>query len=184
MRSTPFGSTRNDRASRGIAFVACVLSVLFLLSGVRPLHAQNDGPPDADMKAVQSYRLTESGLSKFMQATRNIAQVAKAHPEIAKQEENNNAKSLADMEAVYNRHPEIKHAISSAGMSSHDYILFSLAVFQAGMAAGVQQMSGKLPDGVSAENVDFYKKHEAEMKKFGDEMQQMDSTVADTSSGA
>lgn len=181
----PFGSTRLGRASRGAAFVACTLGVLFMLTGARTLRAQAGGPPAADMQAIQNYHLTDAGLTKFMQATRNIAHVAMQHPEIAKSEEGNNAKTLADMEAVYNRHPEVKQAITSAGMSSREYILFSMAVFQAGMAAGMQeQMGGKLPDGVSAANVEFFKKHEAEMKKFGDEMQKMSGAGADTTSGA
>lgn len=180
--STPFGSTRNHRTSRGVALIASLLGVLFMLGGVRPLQAQG-GAKDADVKAIQSYRLTESGLSKFMQATRNIAQAAKAHPEIAnEQEDDGSDKSLDDMVAIYDRHPEIKHAITSTGMTSRDYVLFTFAMFQAGMAAGVQQMGGKLPEGVSGQNIEFYKKHEAELKKFGEEMQKMEGAGADTTS--
>jgi len=178
-------SIRIGRASRGSALIAYVLGAFVFLCGLHPLQAQGGTISDADAKAIQSYRLTDAGLSKFMQASRNLVQVAKQHPEIAEQEKNTDPKSLADMEAMYDRHPEVKHAIASTGMSSRDYVLFSMAVFQAGMAAAVaEQPGGKIPDGVAPENVDFYKKHADEMKKFGEELEKSSGAVKDTSGSA
>jgi hypothetical protein len=176
--------TRHRRTVRGTASVLCLLGAFVLASGVRPLLAQGGGTPDADTKAMQSYRLTEASFSKYKQATRNMMEAARQHPEIAKAEEDKEPTSLAEMAAIYDRHPPLKKALASAGLSSREYVLFTLSLFQAGMAASVaEQNGGKLPDGVSSENVDFYKTHAAEMQKFGEEMKAKADAI-DTSGAA
>ncbi|HEX5437496.1 MAG TPA: hypothetical protein VFW98_10055 [Gemmatimonadaceae bacterium] len=139
---------------------------------------------DADMKAMQSYQLTASGLTKYTRAVHNMIQVTKAHPEIAKEEDGSKANSLADIAAIYDRHPEVKRAITSAGMSSRDFVLFTIVLAQSGAAMSMQQANGgKLPPGVQPANVEFLKAHEADLLKLEQEMQQADSAAADTSGG-
>jgi hypothetical protein len=178
-------STRFGRARRGSAFVACMLGALFVIWGLHPLQAQGGDSVDADTKAMQSYRLTDAGFAKYVQATRNMVQVAKQHPEIASDEKDTDPKSLADMAAVYDRHPQLKHAITSAGMSSREFVLFSLSLFQAGMAAGIAaQNGGKVPEGISPANVEFYKKHAAEMQRLGEEIRKETGDTTSNGGGA
>jgi hypothetical protein len=80
-----------------------------------------------------------------------------------------NPKSLNDMAVQMDRVPQVKSALKGAGMTSREYLLFSFSVFQNGMAAwALDQPGGKLPPGVKMANVNFYRAHEAEMKKLGE----------------
>ena len=55
-------------------------------------------------------------------------------------------------------------------MSTREYIVFSFAMMQSGLAAwGLDQPGGKLPPGVSAANVEFYRKHAVELQKLAEE---------------
>ena len=129
---------------------------------------------DADMQALQNYRLTEAGLAKYIQASHNLVTIVKNKPEWAKNieaSEKDNA-SFADMAAFYDKIPPVRQALNSAGMSSRDFVLFTMSMFQAAMGAwAMTQSGGKLPQGTPPENVAFYKKHEAELKKLTEEMQ-------------
>jgi hypothetical protein len=52
-------------------------------------------------------------------------------------------------------------------MTSREYMVFSLSLLQNGMAAwAVSQPGGTLPPGASRANVDFLKKHDAELKQL------------------
>jgi hypothetical protein len=63
--------------------------------------------------------------------------------------------------------PGARDAIGSAGMTTREYVVFSWSLLQNGLAAwAISQPGGKLPPGVSKANVDFYKKHEAELQRL------------------
>jgi hypothetical protein len=54
-------------------------------------------------------------------------------------------------------------------MTTREFVVFSMSVFQAGMTDwAVSQPGAKLPSGVAMENVSFYRKHEAALKKLGE----------------
>jgi hypothetical protein len=70
--------------------------------------------------------------------------------------------------------PGVKSALKGAGMTSREYLLFSWSVFQNGMAAwALDQPGGKLPPGVKMANVNFYRAHEAELKRLGELTEEM-----------
>jgi len=74
------------------------------------------------------------------------------------------------MAAKINAVPGAQAAIQSAGMPTREYIVFMWSMMQNGMAAwALTQPGGKLPPGISQSNVDFYKRHEAEMTALGDQ---------------
>ena len=53
-------------------------------------------------------------------------------------------------------------------MAPREYVVFSMAVFQSGLASwALGQPGGKLPAGVSMDNVNFYRRHEAELTQLG-----------------
>lgn len=57
---------------------------------------------------------------------------------------------------------------ATAGMTPREYVVFSWSLFHNGLAAwAVSQPGGALPSGISRANVDFVKKHEAEIQKIG-----------------
>ena len=88
---------------------------------------------DADAQEVLRYTLTEAGLAKYSQATKQLA--ALPDQERACDEEDTEAKSLDEMAAKLDGVPGARAAIQSAGMTSREYMVFSLSLLQNGMAA-------------------------------------------------
>jgi len=138
-----------------------------------PLGAQSDE------QTLARYRLTEATLAKFAQASRNLAAAAKANPSLLKEQDDEQdgdetAESLAQMAALYDRHPAFKQAITSAGLTTREFATFVMSMFQAGLAASAVEMRhGKLdslPAGVPRENVLFYQRHKAELDRIGQEL--------------
>jgi hypothetical protein len=121
---------------------------------------------DAGAQEVLRYTLTDAGLAKYSQATKQLAALPDQQRG-ACDDEDTEAQSLDEMAAKLDRVPGAKAAIQSAGMTSREYVLFSLSLLQNGLAAwAVSQPGGVLPPGVSRANVDFLKKHDAELKKL------------------
>ena len=118
---------------------------------------------DADTKEVQSYILTASALAKYTDATQRLAALpASAN---ACDEEDAETQTLAQIAAKLDAAPGAKAAIQAAGMTSREYVVFSMSLLHNGLAAwAVSQPGGKLPPGVSNANLDFMKKHDAELK--------------------
>jgi hypothetical protein len=121
---------------------------------------------DADTQEVLRYTLTDSGLAKYVQATRQLAALPGGVPGNCDDEDTESA-SLDEVVARVDAVPGAKAAIQSAGLSTREYMLFSLSLLQNGMAAwATSQPGGTLPPGVSKSNVDFVKKHDAELKQL------------------
>lgn len=121
---------------------------------------------DRDTQEVGRYVLTESGLAKFSQATRNIAAVPGACER--DDDDSDDLKSIDQMVAKMNSVPGIQAAIQSAGLTTREYVVFMFSMMQNGLAAwAVSQPGGKLPPGISQANVDFYKRHETAMAELG-----------------
>lgn len=140
-----------------------VTTVVLALGGASHAVAQ-----DRDAQEVSRFVLTEAGLAKFAQATRNIAGVPGAC-EREEDDDSDDLKSIDQMVAKLNSVPGIQAAIQSAGMTSREYVVFMFSMMQSGMAAwAVSQPGGKLPPGISQANVNFFKQHETAMAAIGD----------------
>src|SRR5262245_13358908 len=137
---------------------------------------------DDDTREISNYVLSESGLAKFTQATQNLAAVPGACAR--EDDEDSDSQSLDEMVAKVNGVPGAQAAIQSAGMTTREYLVFSWSIIQTGMAAwALSQPGGKLPPDVSQANVDFYKKHEAELAAIPESVScndEDDSGEADT----
>ena len=142
---------------------ALILAMLFALLGPQASTAENF--QDRDTREITSYVLTEAGLTKYIQATKNLDALAKKiHSDCDADDE---AKSLNDFVARVNAIPGVQAAVQSAGMTTREYVVFMFSLFQNGMAAwALDQPGGKLPPDVSKANVDFYKKHTATIQKM------------------
>jgi hypothetical protein len=124
--------------------------------------AANEG----DKLEISGYALSEAGLAKFTRATQKLAAVPGACAE--QDDDDSDSQSIDQMVAKLNAVPGAQAAIQSAGMTTREYVVFMWSMMQSGMSAWAQSQSGKLPPNVSQANVDFYKKHEAEMKAIGE----------------
>lgn len=122
---------------------------------------------DKDSREVASYALTEGGLAKFTKATQNLAAVPGA---CAKQDDDgSNSQSIDQTVAKLNAVPGAQSAIQSAGLTTREYVVFMWSILHNGMAAwATSQPGGKAPPGTLQSNIDFYKKHEAQMAALGE----------------
>ena len=128
-----------------------------------------------DTAEVASYKLTEAGLSKYMQATRNLVPLGK---ELANCDDDT-AMTLDAMVARLDAVPGAGAAIASAGMTTREYVVFGWAIVHNGMAAWLaDQPDGTLPPDTSPANVEFYKAHEAALTEFAEQVDSDD--CADT----
>jgi hypothetical protein len=122
---------------------------------------------DRDTQEVMSYVLTDAGLAKYTQAAKKIAALPQNPTSDCGEEEDSDSQSLDEMVAKFNAVPGVKAAIQSAGMTTREYFVFTMSIFQNGMAAwALTQPGGKLPAGVSKANVDFYNRHATEIGKL------------------
>ena len=118
---------------------------------------------------VSAYVLTESGLAKFAQASKNLAGIPGACEE-DDDDDPDDQQSIDQMVAKINSKPGAQAAIQSAGMTSREYVVFMFSMLQSGMSAWAsKQPGGKLPPGISQANVDFFNKHETAMAQIGKE---------------
>ena len=134
----------------------------FLIALVSPVLSIAQDFPDSDTREINSYVLTESGLAKYAKAGKSLAALQKQSGDCEDSEE---ARSLDEMVAHFNAIPGARAAISAAGMTTRQFVVFTWSLFQTGMGAWVlSQPGGELPAGTSMANVDFYRAHEAAMQ--------------------
>lgn len=152
-------------SSRGLVRALQVAGTLALFAAA-PASAQQGGA--GDTKEISGYRLTDAGLAKYTQATRNLESVAKAGQDACESDDDENGVTIDQAVAKLNATAGAAAAVKAAGMTPREYVVFSMAVFQSGLASwALSQPGGKLPAGVSKDNVDFYRRHEAELAKLG-----------------
>jgi hypothetical protein len=145
-----------------IEFVACLFAAATTLVTL-PAAAQ-----DADSQEVMHYTLTDAGLAKYTKASHNLAALAGGPPGCAKDDDSDSeSNSISDLAGKLDAAPGAKAAVQSAGMTSREYIVFSMALLQNGLAAwALTQPGGKLPPGVNKANVDFVNSHGPQLDKL------------------
>jgi hypothetical protein len=122
------------------------------------------GPADKDLAEIREYRLGESALAKYIVAVQSLNRLSAGLPSLDDDVESG-GKSLDEHVAVLDAKPEAKQAIRSAGLTTREFVVFTWSLYEAGMASwALTQPGGKLPPGVSMDNVDFVRQHEAELK--------------------
>ena len=121
-----------------------------------------------DTQEINSYVLTDAGLARYTKAAQALGALRKQVSGDCDDDSDDNPKSLDQMVAKFNSVPRAKAALQGAGMTTREYIVFSMSIFQTGMASwALSQPGGKLPPGVSMANVNFYRKNEAAMSRLG-----------------
>jgi len=145
----------------------------FALALLAPAVAGAQNFSDRDTNEIAGYVLTDAGLAKYTQAVRKLQPLKEELQQECDREDA--PESLNDMAARMDKVSGVKSALKGAGMTSREYLVFSLSVFQNGMAAwALEQPGGKLPPGVKMANVNFYRAHKAELEKLGELTKQAD----------
>jgi hypothetical protein len=147
-------------------------AALLLATALAAISPPAMGTADRDAQEISRYRLTDAGLAKYAQASRNLGSLAKRMSADCAEGEASDAdgdaktldESVARLEAI----DGVRPAIASAGLTTREYVVFSWSVIQSALAAwALDQPGGKLPAGVSMENVTFYRKHSATLDQLG-----------------
>lgn len=126
--------------------------------------------PDADAGEVRAYTLTDAGFAKYVKATHSLRGVKFENCIAGDDDDDDEVESIASATARIDAVPAAKTAIQSAGMSSHEYVVFAFALLENGMASYLMQTpGGKLPPGISPSNVEFVRKHSAELHQLANE---------------
>lgn len=139
------------------------------------------GSRNSDLKAVSGYRLNDKSLAQYTAVIRNLVALQKEHPEIVEQlnkdNESENADSIADVVDVINRYPQLSGAITSAGMSVTDYVTCSYALIQTAIYALVAANGdwSKVPAGIPTDNVRYYLANKAKFAQLNDLVNQLNS---------
>lgn len=129
---------------------------------------------DSDTQELSRYVMTDAALTKYMNAVQKLRPVAE---QISACGDEESAESISDVAARIDRSPAARSAIQSAGLTTREYVVFTFAMLQTGLAAwAMEQPGGKLPPGVSNANVDFYQAHRAKI----DAMEPLDDGCGDS----
>ena len=80
----------------------------------------------------------------------------------------NDAQSISDMAAKIQKYPPMMAALQREGLSAREYAKFTMAMLQAGLAAGFQKagLLKELPEGTNPANVKWIIENEAELAKL------------------
>ena len=142
--------------------VSSLVGAALLITGPQAARAQ-----DKDTAEIQRYVLTDAGLAKYSQAAKKLAALPRDDAACSDGGDGSEEQSIDQVAAKLNARPDAKAALQSAGMSAREYVVFSMSLLQNGLAAwALDQPGGKLPAGVSKANVDFIKKHDAQLKQM------------------
>ena len=141
-----------------------IRSMILTIALLLPATGLSQDLPDADTREVQSYVFTEAALAKYTQATRNLKGMR-----IGDCDDPAATLPLNEATAKLDASPGVKAAITSAGLTTREFVVFSYAIVHnvfGASAAGLQ--GGKLPPGVLQATADFYNNHAAAFKEFGE----------------
>ena len=157
------------------ASTAVLVLVFALLAAVCGEQARSATSGDADLRELSRYQLTMADVRKFAAANANLAK----HPKVeqgdddAEAEDEGDNESLDEMAARIESNPVARKAVEAAGLSARQYVVITMALFQASLAQyAVDQGAdpGKVAGetGVNPANIRFVKEHKAELEQMKD----------------
>ena len=78
------------------------------------------------------------------------------------------SQTINDMAAKIQKLPAMASALQREGLTAREFAKFTLAILQAGLAAGLQKagMLKQTPEGTNPANIKWILEHEAELAKF------------------
>lgn len=139
------------------------LAAALLLSASTTVLAKSADISPADLAQLKSYTLSMDKISA-MQAAMDDAKKSGMDQKMTSS--NDNAQSLAQMEANMKAMPGAMAIFSKHGLSAHDVVVMPFALMDAGMCVAYPSAAPKLADRVSPAQIAFYKQHQAELKKM------------------
>ena len=150
---------------------AVLVLVFALMAAVCGKQAHSAAGGDADLRELSRYQLTMADVRKFEAANANLAKQPKAEQDDEDAENENDNESLDEMAARIESNPIARKAVEAAGLSARQYVVITMALFQAFLAQyAVDQGAdpGKIAreTGVNPANIRFVKEHKAELEQM------------------
>jgi hypothetical protein len=153
-------------------------------AGVRPpAGAQVGEQGGLDQAELNRYPLTMQKVRKWADANRRLAQVAREHPELEReQDDEEGIESLDELEAFYKKIPQARSAIEASGLGTREYLVLSFVLIQAHTALAVAEEMGADPNAFAAQaaesgmnpaHIAFVREHKAELEPMFAELQKM-----------
>lgn len=129
-------------------------------------HAAKDDDP-AGAKALHDYTLTMDKVKRYGAAAESWQAAGATDPSLRAEGEKMNDepdRTLADVEAKFDRHPRVYAFFAKEGLSKLDAAALPLALMDAMTVVQMPQIGPKMADRVSDAQLTFCKTHMAELK--------------------
>jgi hypothetical protein len=144
---------------------------------------------DGDLARLEEFRLTMPRVERWQKAMRNLGVAVRARPELRDKVKVSGTASLDEAVAAYEAVPEIRKAIGDAGLSVREFQMIMWTQLQAGMAQGVIGTGANRDSVLRAmrvhpSNVDFVKRHGAEIERRFQALQKEAKAKAKDGGGA
>lgn len=160
-----------DWAFLGMRQTALICIAVAAAVGIAEAQARKTESPD--QKELYNYVLTMDKIQKASNATKDLQEYAKKHPELG-QGMDGDAKNLNDMVARLQKYPEAVAILNKDGISPREYAVCFMTLMQASMAVGFKKSGTykdyppKMLEVVSKPNLDFVDQHWDQIRKMTD----------------
>lgn len=116
--------------------------------------------------------LTMRDVERLSTAIRNIRELETREPDVARRMDDQVKTGKVSPQQALANEPRLREAIARAGLTPEDYFQISTSLVQAMTVATMMRPDAgamrlrELPPGVSRENVEFVREHEAEIRRL------------------
>lgn len=133
--------------------------------------AAQSSSEERDMAEVSAYRLTDSSLVRFTQALRAVAALPESELRALQARQGEALTTLDAAVDAYRQQPAAAAAVTGSGLSIREFFLFTFALNQAAaISQAPAEVADQLPAGAWRENLAFYRQHEADFQRLGEEL--------------
>lgn len=145
---------------RSVASLLVVCGFAAFAAGPTSQAAKNK----ADTDALQQVKISENDIAKFKVAERNLIALKKSDPKVGeKMADTPDNASIDELAQSLDSLPVVKRAISTAGLTSRQYVLMTLAIIEAMLASEYVKQGKAVPSDVVTANVAIVNKHQTEL---------------------
>ncbi|MGH8128175.1 MAG: hypothetical protein ACRETC_07375 [Gammaproteobacteria bacterium] len=144
-------------------FLGLALAGVALACAMSGAFAAGTTDQDADMQAVNNFRLDDQVLTRYTAVLKNLVTLQKQHPEVMKQMnkdgDSSDTQTIGQAIAVINRHPQVRDAVTRTGMSVANYITCTYALVQTAVRAMALKQgapASSIPSGIPTDNLHYY----------------------------
>jgi len=145
--------------------------LIVTLSAIAGAQKKAESPAElADEAAIRDYVLTMPKIEAYAAAQKEYEAGAK-DPALAAEgkrlEADEKASMLEKVKMIETSCPHMNAWILQHGMTPREFLLTPMTLMTVGIADYAKQKGGKVPDFISAANLQFYEQHKADIQKLG-----------------